>query len=212
MQLHVPKLGFRQPRQYSLSDAPSHDYYRISVKKETGKQVTVPGLISNMLHDDLNEGDVVELTHPAGEFYAQMEEEAPIVLISAGVGITPMLSILNSAMAVESSRHISLIHGCHGSEVRAFADTLKDASAKPNVKAISFLSTLKDHEVQGVHYDFEGRINLDKVSQERLFTDDSTAHYYICGPMPFMTDVQQHLLGCGVSQERIHLEIFGVGN
>lgn len=172
----------------------------------------VPGLISNMLHDDLAEGDVVELTHPTGEFFAKIEEETPIVLISAGVGITPMISVLNSAMAVESSRKISLIHGCHGSEVRAFANTLKEASEKPNVKAISFLSTLKDNEVQGVHYDFDGRINLNKISPERLFINDSTAHYYVCGPVPFMMDIEQHLLGRGVSQERIHIEIFGVGN
>lgn len=174
--------------------------------------MAIPGLISNMLHDDFAEGDVVELTHPAGEFFVRVEEKTPIVLISAGVGITPMISILNSVMAVESSRNISLIHGSHSSEVRAFADNLKDAAAKTNVRAISFLSTLKDHEVQGVHYDFEGQINLDKVSPERLFTNDPTAHYYICGPMPFMTNVQQHLLGRGVNQERIHLEIFGVGN
>ncbi|KAI1108201.1 globin-like protein [Nemania sp. NC0429] len=212
LRLHIPKLGFNQPRQYSLSDVPNHNYYRISVKKETGKQVGYPGLISNMLHDDFNEGDVVELTHPTGEFFAPMEEETPIVLISAGVGITPMMSILNSAMAAKSSRNISLIHGARGSEVRAFADILKAASEKPNVRAVSFLSTLKDHEVQGVHYDFEGRINLEKVSPEHLFTGDSAAHYYICGPMPFMVDVQQHLLDRGVSQERIHLEIFGVGN
>ncbi|KAI1272117.1 globin-like protein [Xylaria sp. FL0933] len=212
LQLYIPKLGLRQPRQYSLSDAPSSHCYRISVKKESGKQVSMPGLISNMLHDDFKEGDIVELTHPTGEFFVRIEEETPIVLISAGVGITPMISILNSAVAAASPRKISLIHGAHGSEVRAFADALKDAAEKPNIQAITFLSTLKAGEVQGVDYDFEGRVNLDKVGVERLFTDDTTADYYACGPTSFMTDVQQYLLDHGVSQDRIHLEIFGVGN
>lgn len=89
LQLYIPKLGIRQPRQYSLSDAPGSDYYRISVKKEAGKQVEIPGLISNMLHDEFNEGDVVELTHPTGEFFVKTEEETPIVLVSAASASPP---------------------------------------------------------------------------------------------------------------------------
>ncbi|GAP92279.1 putative flavohemoprotein [Rosellinia necatrix] len=212
LQLYIPKLGIRQPRQYSLSDAPGKDYYRISVKKETGKQTDIPGLISNMLHEELNEGDIVELTHPAGEFFVRVEEENPIILISAGVGITPMISILNSAIVAKSSRNISLIHGAHGSEVRAFSDTLKRASERPNVQTTLFSSTVKDGEVQGVDYDFEGRVRLDTVSPDSLSTNDPTAHYYVCGPTTFMADTQRHLLDRGVSQERIHLEVFGVGN
>jgi nitric oxide dioxygenase len=212
LQLYIPKLGVRQPRQYSLSDAPGSDCYRISVKKEKGKPVGVPGLMSNMLHDDFNEGDVVELTHPTGEFFVRMEEDTPIVLISAGVGITPMISILNSAVTRGSLRKISLIHGAHASEVRAFADTLKQACEKPNIQVTMFLSTLKEKEVQGVDYDYEGRVNLDKVNPERLFTDDSSTHYYVCGPSSFMISTRQYLLDHQVGQDRIHLEIFGVGD
>ncbi|KAJ2976934.1 hypothetical protein NUW58_g7960 [Xylaria curta] len=212
LQLYIPKLGLRQPRQYSLSDAPGNDYYRISVKKEAGKQVDTPGLISNMLHDEFNEGDVVELTHPTGDIFVNTEEETPIVLLSAGVGITPMISILNSALATGSSRKISLLHGARNSEVRAFRDTLQLASEKPNVQTTVFLSTPKANEVQGVDYDFEGRVNLDKVNPERLFTNDSATQYYVCGPTQFMADIQSYLINHGVSQDRIHLEIFGVGN
>ncbi|KAI1299897.1 flavohemo protein [Xylaria venustula] len=213
LQLYIPKLGLNQPRQYSLSDAPNSNTYRISVKKEAGgKSVAVPGLISNMLHDEFKEGDVVELTHPTGDFFVTIEEETPLVLISAGVGITPMISILNSAASASSPRKISLIHGAHGSEVRAFADALKTASEKPNVRTATFLSTLKAGEVQGVDYDFEGRVSLDKVGAERLFSDDPAANYYVCGPLSFMTDTQRYLLDHGVSADRIHLEIFGVGN
>lgn len=72
-----------------------------------------------------------------------------------------MISILNSAVAAASSRKISLVHGARSSEVRAFADTLRRAAEKPNVQATVFLSTLKDGEVRGVDYDFEGRVNLE---------------------------------------------------
>ncbi|KAI2622269.1 globin-like protein [Xylaria nigripes] len=211
LQLYIPELGITQPRQYSLSDAPTSQYYRISVKKEQGKDIGVPGLISNMLHDEFHEGHVVELTHPTGDFFVRMEDASPIVLISAGVGITPMISILNSAIASKSSRNISLIHGAHSSEARAFADTIRCASEKPNVQAITFLSTWKGTEVQGIDYDFEGRMNLDQVGSERLFADDSTTEYYICGPRQFMMDVQKYLHSHDVSQERIHLEVFGTG-
>ncbi|KAI0515154.1 globin-like protein [Xylaria bambusicola] len=213
LQLYIPKLGVRQPRQYSLSDAPGSDCYRISVKKEAGgKSATVPGLISNMLHDDFNEGDVVELTHPTGEFFVRVEEETPLVLISAGVGITPMASILNSVASTGSSRRVSLVHGAHGSEVRAFSAALRTAAEKPNVQTSMFLSTLKPNEVQGVDYDFEGRVDLDKVGSERLFLDDAVANYYVCGPTSFMVDIQKYLVDHGVNEDRIHLEIFGVGN
>ncbi|KAI0196927.1 flavohemo protein [Astrocystis sublimbata] len=206
LQLHVPSLGLNQPRQYSLSDAPGKDYYRISVKKEAGKDAGVAGLISNLLHAEYKEGDVVELTHPTGEFFVKTEEETPLVLVSAGVGITPMMSIINSA---GSKRKISLIHGAHSSEVRAFADTLKSAA---NVQTTVFLSTLKAGEVQGVDYDFEGRVDLEKVEAARLCVDDAAAQYYVCGPTAFMTGIQQYLVGRGVGQDRVHLEIFGVGN
>ncbi|KAJ3567180.1 hypothetical protein NPX13_g6862 [Xylaria arbuscula] len=225
LQLYIPKLGLRQPRQYSLSDAPpspssgSENCYRISVKKEAGKQdvESMPGLISNMLHDDFKEGDVVELTHPAGEFFVRVEEEEtkPLVLISAGVGITPMVSILNSILNTTSSsspQRVSLIHGAHGSEVRAFSDTIKHAAEKPNVQTTLFLTTLKPEEVRGVDYDFEGRVDLDKIGAERLFLGDAAAQYYVCGPSSFMADVQKGLVDRGVSQDRVHLEVFGVGN
>ncbi|KAI1811886.1 globin-like protein [Poronia punctata] len=213
LRLHIPKLGVKQPRQYSLSDVPSSEYYRISVKKETGKSAdAIPGLISNMLHGDFGEGDVVELTHPTGEFYVKAEDNAPIALISAGVGITPMISILNSIVATDSPRKVSFVHGARGSEVRAFADTIKRATEKPNVKPTIFLSRLKGNEIQGVDYDFDGRVNLDHVGSERLFEGDSKAHYFVCGPNSFMKHIKQYLLDHHVEEDRIHLEIFGVGS
>ncbi|KAI1764826.1 flavohemo protein [Hypoxylon sp. FL1150] len=218
LQLFIPEKGYYQPRQYSLSDAPRSDYYRISVKKEKGKQVGGPGLISNLLHENYNEGDVVEITAPAGEFFVDPkdDESKPIALISAGVGLTPMISILNSAVNAGSKRRISWIHGVHSSEVRAFSKHIRDTVAKDsnhNINATFFVTSPQQQEVQGVDYHFAGRVNLGKVdSESSLFLGDARAEYYICGPYAFMKDMEKYLVSVGVAQERIHLEVFGTGD
>ena len=103
IQMDVPALGHRQARQYSLSDAPWPDYYRVSVKREAGLNpmnpdaATHPGLISNMMHDMKKEGDIVRVSHLMGDFFLDpktADDEAPVVLLSAGVGLTCLTSIL----------------------------------------------------------------------------------------------------------------------
>lgn len=101
VQLEVPDLHYLQPRQYSLSSAPREDWYRISVKKESGVQIghpdapAHPGYVSNVLHDRKQVGDVVEVSFPRGDFFLDTKRtlDFPIVLISAGVGVTPMVAI-----------------------------------------------------------------------------------------------------------------------
>ncbi|KAI1343745.1 globin-like protein [Xylariaceae sp. FL0016] len=211
IQLSIPQLGYMQPRQYSLSESPRSDYYRISVKKEKGKDIDIAGLVSNLLHENYKEGDIVELTHPTGEFFAQPDEDGPIVLISAGVGITPMISILNTMVENKSSRPVLLVHGAHSTEVRAFKEHLTRACEKPNVNATAFLSAPQSHEVKGVDYDFEGRMSLAKLDMKTLHIEDPNTNYYICGPTGFMKDTQATLVEQGVSETRVHLELFGVG-
>lgn len=218
LQIFVPQMGHNQPRQYSLSDAPRSDYYRISVKKEKGKQIEVPGLISNLLHDNYKEGDVLELTAPAGEFFVDPKDDEgkPIVLISAGVGLTPMISILNSAVNARSQRRISWIHGVHSSELRAFNNHIRDTCVKDvnhNIDATFFVTSPQQQEVQGVDYHFAGRVDLSTIDSESgLFISDARTNYYICGPYTFMKDMERYLVSVGVSEERIHLEVFGTGD
>ncbi len=110
MQLFIPQWGHFQSRQYSLSEAPREDgqYYRISVKKEPAADAGfAPGVVSNLLHDSLTVGDEVEVSHPQGEFFVdpsdKSKEGVPAILISAGVGATPMMSILG-ALAPEDKK------------------------------------------------------------------------------------------------------------
>ncbi|KAI1382870.1 flavohemo protein [Hypoxylon trugodes] len=218
LQVFVPQMGHMQPRQYSLSEAPRSDYYRISVKKDKGKKPEVPGLISNLLHENYKEGDVLELTAPAGEFFVDPKDgtDKPIALISAGVGLTPMISILNSSVNSGSAQRISWIHGVHNTEVRAFSKHIHDTCAKDvnnNINATFFVTSPQQQDVQGVDYHFTGRIDLSKVDPKTtLFLDDPRAEYYTCGPYLFMRDVEKYLISVGVDPKRIHLEVFGTGD
>jgi nitric oxide dioxygenase len=215
LQLFIPELNCLQPRQYSLSDAHRSDYYRISVRKDAGKTPGMPGLISNLLHDKYNEADVVEITHPTGDFFVDCSavKATPLILISAGVGITPMLSILNSTVTAGSKQAVSWIHGTHSTELQAFGKHMQTVrSANPNVQTTVFKSKVTDADAEGVDYTFAGRVDLAKLQPSTLFLEDTTAQYYVCGPTFFMTDMHKALLGRGVDGERVHMEIFGTGN
>lgn len=222
VQLEVPALGHMQTRQYSLSDAPWPDYYRISIKREAGVSPQCPmsagnpGLVSNVMHDLKNEGDIVRVSYPRGDFFLDSTNAAdtsPLVLISGGVGLTALTSILNSLVARHSTRPISWVHAARTSDVRAFGHHIKEISrARENVRCVFFDARPKKEHVKGKDYHHEGRLNLSKLHrEEELFLNDSKAQYYICGPKGFMVDMQSSLLDYGVDPDRIMMELFGTG-
>lgn len=222
VQVHVPQLEYPQARQYSLSDMPRSDYYRISVKKETGLNTAKPeakvnpGFVSNILHETVNEGDVVKVSHPCGDFYlSEQEPPHPVVLIAAGVGLTPLTSMLNTLTEspADSQRKIHFIHGARTSAVRAFKDQIKSrAEQLPNLQATFFTSSPSADEKQGVDYDVQGRIDLSKMDVNKdLFLDNAQTEFYICGPTAFMNEMANGLKERGVTSERVHTELFGTG-
>jgi nitric oxide dioxygenase len=219
----VPKLSYLQPRQYSLSGKPDAGHYRISVKKEAGlpatepEAVVQPGYISNVLHDLRNEGDILSVSHPAGEFFfdPEVDKDSPLVLLSAGVGLTPMVSILNTLLESGSKQHISFVHGARNTAVQAFGDYIRDvAKQHDNVTASFFVGAPKaEQDVEGVHYQHTGRVRLDVLDSARdLCLNDANAKYFICGPEGFMSAMEKQLLESGVDQERIKMEVFGTGD
>jgi nitric oxide dioxygenase len=213
--------GCWQARQYSLSDAAGKKYLRISVKREPGieigetKHVTEKGYLSNILHDKKEVGDILRLTHPFGDFYFEEKEEGkagPVVLISAGVGLTCLMSILNTLVEEGSSRPISWIHGARNSKVRAFKSYVDGLAAKnENIHTMYFSSAPTEDEVEGQDYHVKGRLRLEQVGNELLFADDDKTQYFLCGPTSFMLDIEAKLKSLGVSSERVHLELFGTG-
>lgn len=222
VQLHVDHLKYPQARQYSLSEKPRSDYYRISVKKESGLNPADPtaranpGYVSNVLHSSVNEGDVVKVSYPCGDFFLAEEGSAshPVVLIAAGVGLTPLTSMLNTLTSdVVDSRKIHFIHGARTTAVRAFKDQIKSKTQQhPNLQATFFTSSPSADEKQGVDYDYEGRIDLSKLDANKdLFLDAPDTQYYVCGPTAFMNDTASSLKAQGVAADRMHMEAFGTG-
>ncbi len=176
------------------------------------KDAGTPGWMSNLLHATLNEGDTVELAYPFGEFYLD-DSSAPVVLLSAGVGLTPLLSMLNTLVSSETKRPVSWIQAVRNSRVHAFKSHVSSiAKANPQqVKTAIFYSNPVEGDVQGQDYDFLGRLDVDKVDRSVLRLDDPSAQYYVCGPEVFMADIFKALKAHGVDGSRIHAEVFGAG-
>lgn len=205
LRVFLPQLKLKQARQYSISSAPNSDYYRISVKKEKGMELDTDGLISNYLHEAVKEFDQVDLTAPAGSFTLNEDINAPVVLISGGVGLTPLMSMLNSLIKQNHAHPITWLHGCRNESVHAFKDHIaKIADAHPQVRQHVFYNQLTEQERKaGI---LEGHLDINKVPELELVPD---AHYFICGPSVFIQKQYKDLVAAGVNKQHIYFEEFG---
>jgi nitric oxide dioxygenase len=161
----VDKLGVDQPRQYSLSDAPHGKWLRISVKREDGREDAAPGHVSNLLHAGVEEGTIVHVSAPMGDFTLDRKKTTPVVLMSGGVGVTPMTSMLSTLLADGSERSVTFVHACRNGRVHAFREWLDDTAAShANVKRVVFYEAVDASDRQGIDYDFEGRLDVTKIA------------------------------------------------
>lgn len=203
----VPELGVYQPRQYSLSDVPNGEYFQISVKREFAAGKRPAGHISNVLHESLPEGCEVDVSMPFGDFVLDINATTPVVLISGGVGLTPMMSMLKTVTEQGNPRRVVFVHAVRSGRVHAMKDTLAQIMARnPQVSRAIFYEDAGDKDKKGVDYDFVGRVELDKIKDTVVLPD---ADYYICGPSPFMNAQNKTLQDLGVKEDRIHMEVFG---
>ncbi|MDH2998011.1 nitric oxide dioxygenase [Pasteurellaceae bacterium LFhippo2] len=202
VRVFVEELGLKQPRQYTLSDSPKADHLRISVKREDPKGELAGGWVSNTLHQ-LNAGDEVDVTAPTGNFFL-VNTDKPNVFISGGVGLTPMIAMLNQLVDAGIPQSISFIHACRNADVHAMKKHIDSVKAQyTNVKTYVAYEVANEGES-----DFIGRLDLANVPTDLLPTD---ADYYLCGPMPFMQEQYKALISKGISAEQIHLEAFNTG-
>ena len=200
LKLKHPNLAYEEIRQYSLSDAPNGNSYRISVKRELGGQV------SNLLHDTMHIGDKIAVMPPAGDFILEVGADIPVVLISAGVGQTPMKSMLNQLIKLQHPSAITWLHACEQGDVHGFKQAIHTKRQQHhNLKSHVWYRKPSSTDVVGTDYDFEGQMELSKVADQLL----PHAHYYFCGPIGFMSAIKQQLLVLGVSVENMHYEVFG---
>jgi len=200
-------------RNYSLSNPPGSDYYRISVKREPAPAADAPnGVFSNYLHDHVNAGDRVELSPPCGEFMLEIpeNENKALVFIAGGVGVTPMMSMLHSALEHSSStRPIIFIQGALNGAVQAFSDELKALKTEhPNLSAhVRYNAPREADRAVGLH-DSEGLIDATLLDE---MVGEQEAAYYFCGPTPMLEHIHALLCERGVPERDMHYEFFGPG-
>ena len=207
VRVFVQELNLRQPRQYTLSTSPQADYLRISVKREDAKGELAEGWVSNTLHS-LAEGSEIEVSAPTGNFYL-IDSKKRNVFISGGVGLTPMIAMLNQLVTLDMPQPVTFIHACRSSQVHAMKQHIHDLKAKfPRLSTFTAYEFPHDGDVLGVDYEAAGRLDLASMDAALLPT---TADYYLCGPMPFMAEQHKALVARGIPAENIHSEAFGTG-
>lgn len=204
IKVFLERIGLEQIRQYSISCAPNNEYYRISIKRELGKEIDMNGMISNHLHDHINEGDTVEISSPSGNFVLQ-ENQRDKVFISGGIGQTPLLSMLEALeLSGVVNHNIVWIHGCRNQEVQAFRNKLSYITNNcSQVKPIFFYDSL-DQVAEDIET-YQGVVDLSTIKGYE-FTNE--ADYYLCGPHPFLEKQLRDLKALNISADQIFYEEF----
>ncbi|MNW34657.1 Flavohemoprotein [compost metagenome] len=193
---------FTHLRHYSLSTSPGHSYYRITVKREDAINDQPAGIVSSYLHQEVNEGDILEISAPAGEFTLDQSKENPVVLISGGVGLTPMVSMLETLLENETKRDITFIHAARSGKYHALKEHITDLDRKYD-QLRSYV--IYESPAAGEPCDKTGFIDLPWLKT----VVDSGADFYFCGPTPFMRAVNLALKEWSIPEERTHFEFFG---
>jgi len=198
-------------RTYTISNAPNGAYLRLTVKREAGGPDHPPGLVSNELHAHLRPGSVLRARRPSGKFTLADAGMRPVVLLSAGVGITPMISMLEQLAKEEGTcgrqRKVWFIHGARNSQLHAFRDTVHTLTKDWQCATVHYrysqpLTTDRD----GQDYHSTGHIDLDLIKSLLPFDDHE---FYICGPESFMQELYSGLKALNIAEQRIHSESFG---
>jgi ferredoxin-NADP reductase/MOSC domain-containing protein YiiM/ferredoxin len=194
---HLPLI-----RSYSLSDASVPGQYRISVKRAGGEG-------SAYLHTQVNDGDVLRISAPRGNFFLGTDDDVPLVFLSAGIGITPVLAMLHeiAARPAATKRKVYWIHGARSGEENVFAAEidvlLRQVTLAGRLLAYSQPRTV-DH--LGRDYDVQGRITVAMLERLKL---SRNCHVYLCGPGPFMDEARDNLRAAGFADATIRSELFG---
>jgi nitric oxide dioxygenase len=265
IRVRAPGTGYLQIRQYSLSDAPRPDQYRITIKRiaerrdacsgesSLGSGLSTPsrrspphrshsrassfstavesttgdsflgimdystkkqGVVSSLMIDDMLEGDVLELSHPAGDFYFDTRNDSgstPVVFISAGVGVSPILSMLNTVVEKTRERPITWVHGSKQS-IPFEEHVKKVAKTRPQMKT-TFFNTGVGNKDLAESTDSSGfGYYLEWFNPEDMYFSNRSTEYYICGPERFMKDISNYLVTNGASLQQVRYELHSTGS
>ena len=187
-------------RNYSMSGTPGENTYRVSVKQEA------KGVASSFLHQHVHAGDALEVSAPRGSFTLR-PGDAPVILVSAGIGATPVLAMLHALAAQRSSRQVWWLYGARNRSEHPFAQESRELlRALP--RAQSHVVYSKPDSEDQLHRDYDSTGHLDAPLLDKLGVDRN-ADFYLCGPPPFLRSFNAGLKTWGADASRIHEEIFG---
>ena len=190
-------------RSYSLSDLPNADRYRISIKEEPH------GIVSTFVSTRLHAGDVLDVSAPRGAFILR-HSDLPVVLLSAGVGATPVLAMLHSLAAQASPRLVWWIYGARSGPEHPFAGEARDLLSKlPNSRSYVVYSRADVIDRLGIDFDAAGRLDVTVLKKLGVPRE---ADFYVCGPRTFLEEFTAGLNAWGVASDGIHTEVFGSGD
>lgn len=187
-------------RSYSLSDMPGADHFRISVKSEPN------GIGSSFLCDRVRAGDVLDVSAPRGTFTLR-DEECPVVLISAGVGVTPVMSMLHALAAKRSERQVWWIHGARDRANHPFAQESHSLLSQLS-RGRSYIVYSRPAATDKPQVDFDVAGHIDVALLERIGVT-KTSQFYLCGPSIFLENMRSGMRDWGVLAENVHAESFG---
>lgn len=189
-------------RSYSLCGPPSAERYRLGIKKESR------GAASDYLSTQIAVGEVLEVSAPRGSFVLTPSDR-PVVLISAGIGVTPVLAMLHGLAAGQSAREVWWIHGARNGNEHPFAEEARQLVQRlPNGRSFVLYSRPRRDDEPGVHFDAPGHLGVALLARLGVSRE---ADFYLCGPSAFLQDFTTGLRNWGVARERVATEIFGPG-
>ncbi|MCU7917016.1 MAG: 2Fe-2S iron-sulfur cluster binding domain-containing protein [Candidatus Thiodiazotropha sp. (ex Epidulcina cf. delphinae)] len=197
-------------RCYSLSDRPRPDHYRVSIKRvraPADQPQLAPGISSNFFHDHLQKGDRLLVKPPAGQFHLMENSSLPVVLIGGGIGITPVLSMLNTLLESGAQREVWLFYGVRNGKDQIMKQHLQAlAKAHANFQLHVCYSAPAEEDKQGIDYQHSERISIPLL---RATLKLMRYQFYVCGPTPMMEEIVHGLKAWGVERNDIHYESFG---
>lgn len=207
--IHLEIPGQNKPviRTYSLSDDPGNaDHYRLSIKRELApKDLSVPpGIASNFMHDQVQEGSVLLAKPPSGRFVLDVTRSLPVVLISNGVGITPMISMAKACSRLNPNRPIWFLHGARDGRFHAFRDEISQLAQQSSNLHVHYAYSRPRSDDEG-NYHSVGYIDAELVTS---FVG-SEAEYFLCGSPEFMRSLMDGLSAAGIPENCVYFESFG---
>lgn len=209
--LAIPGQAREVTRCYSLSDSPDHtDYYRVTIKRLPAPPNVAdarPGVASSHFHDHLQVGDFLDAKAPSGHFHLDVEHRGPVVLIGGGVGVTPVLSMLNYIAAAPGRREAWFFYGVRNGREHVMKEYLRELAAQhQNIRVVACYSDPLPEDRAGIDYDCAERVSVELLKRVLKVTNFD---FYVCGPPPMMESLTRGLEAWGVPEDRIHFEAFG---